>query len=121
MARPLTLLFGAFPAWSVSTIPHKAAVRQVISGQWPRWWAVGANVSVVSHLPGLRAFVPVLAVMIALAAACGAVLAVLAAPRPADARRVVATESDVRELTGLAPLTGSLAARPTAAAVNPAN
>ncbi|WP_371784386.1 lytic murein transglycosylase [Streptosporangium subroseum] len=75
----------------------------------------------MSHLPGLRAFVPVLAVMIVLAAACGAVFAVLAATRPADVRRVVATESDVRELTGFAPLTGSLAARPTAAAVDPAN
>lgn len=59
--------------------------------------------------------------MIVLAAACGAVFAVLAATRPADVRRVVATESDVRELTGFAPLTGSLAARPTAAAVDPAN
>jgi Transglycosylase SLT domain len=77
-------------------------------------------VSAVSHLPGLRTFVPVLAVMIALAAACGVVFAVLAATRPADVRRVVATESGAREPAGLTPLTGSLAARPTAATVSPA-
>jgi hypothetical protein len=57
--------------------------------------------------------------MIILAAACGAVFAVLAATRPADVRRAVAAESDVRDLTRLAPLTSPLAARPTATAASP--
>ncbi|MFC7649581.1 hypothetical protein ACFQX6_61290 [Streptosporangium lutulentum] len=49
--------------------------------------------------------------MITLAAACGVVFAVLAAAQPAEVRRAVAAESDVRDLTGLVPLTGAPAAR----------
>ncbi|MFD1500781.1 lytic transglycosylase domain-containing protein [Streptosporangium lutulentum] len=57
--------------------------------------------------------------MITLAAACGVVFAVLAAAQPAEVRRAVAAESDVRDLTGLVPLTGAPAARPASVTPRP--